>query len=233
MFTRIIGAAVGLVLALPASGAVLPADLIEVTGADTYITRDTESGLDWLDVNLTKSISFNSLVGGAALSNGGVLNGLNPITGFANPFRHATQIELIALYTNAGIPEIDAGFTEGNFGPVNILKALLSPTGNGGQSTEFLQGIVSPSSNGAHPFGILQECLSVGANCSGAVGSGAFFSGLALSGTGEFDDDATNSAIGHFLVRDTSVVPVPAALPLFLTALAGLGLVARRQARRA
>ncbi len=36
---------------------------------------------------------------------------------------------------------------------------------------------------------------------------------------------------GYIVEYDTAVVPVPAALPLFATALAGLGLLARRRRR--
>ena len=43
------------------------ADLIEVdllTSNDAFITRDTDTGLDWLDVTLTRDHSVNEVLGG-------------------------------------------------------------------------------------------------------------------------------------------------------------------------
>lgn len=218
---------VGLFMVSPAFCAILPIDLSDAPGVDSFLTYDSATELDWLDVDQTKGTSFNSLVSGVAKF--AALNGKNPVTDFG--FRHATQIELTTLFQNAGIPDINDGFTALNFEPVNNLKALLGQTGNGDGPSEFLQAVTALSTSaGSHSFSIVQECRSLGINCSVAVSeTGTFTSALAGTNLGEIDDDIANLAVGHFLVRHHAVVPVPATLPLFLTALAGFVFVTLRR----
>ena len=160
-----VGAVVGLTLTGPASGAVLhTADLIEVAGIDTFITRDTLSGLDWLDVNLTVNTSFIDITNGTATF--ASLGGLNPVTDLG--FRHATKAELSTLFSSASIPNVNAGLTALNFAPVNALMALLGPTFTLAGPTDKTQGFLADLSTTNRAFGLLRECISNGP-CPGAT----------------------------------------------------------------
>lgn len=59
------------------------------------ITRDTQSGLDWLDVTLSTGYSYNQVI--EQLGDGGAFEG----------FRHATEAELVDLFEHSGL-DIDA-----------------------------------------------------------------------------------------------------------------------------
>lgn len=222
------------VAAVRADAVILAADLPDLLGADTFLTRDTDSNLDWLDVNLTRDTSFDALTSGAATFTS--LGGFNPITDFG--FRHASLAELSTLLSNAGIPDVDSGFTALNFAPVNALSTLLSPTGSNGQITEFLKGITSfVAAPGIHTYGILQICQSTGPNCSLDISPiGAFFSGLAGTSLNNIADGMADAATGHYLVRDTpppvdppTAISEPTTIALLCAGLVGLGFARRRR----
>jgi hypothetical protein len=82
-------AAFALAFSSLATAALISVDDVTL-GADS-ITRDTLSGLEWLDINLTfhtSSLDINS-----QLSSGGLYDG----------FRRATTTELIAFLDHAGV----------------------------------------------------------------------------------------------------------------------------------
>jgi hypothetical protein len=229
-------AAIGLA-ALPvhhANAALIAVDLAEIAGADTYLTRDTASGLEWLDVNLTVNTSFSSIAGGAAIANGGALHGLNPLTGagFAsNPFRHATLAEFLTLLSNAAIPDLDAGFTNANYAPTGDLLALI---GNSSFSTSFvsaagfLADVVPPF--GQHASATLAICASSHPGCTGAgIAAGPEFSGQVVT-TLTIGAGAMHPNVAHFLVRSApSAIPEPASAVLMIGALAALTGLRRRR----
>ncbi|MDX1410273.1 MAG: hypothetical protein R3330_19115, partial [Saprospiraceae bacterium] len=66
------------------------------------ITTDSETGLDWLDLGLStgKTVAYVS----SQFGTGGAYDG----------FRHATRAEVLTLFHNAGIPDIDTGATTAN-----------------------------------------------------------------------------------------------------------------------
>ena len=72
------------------------ADLLEIdlyTSGDKLITRDTGTGLDWLDLTATQGRSVNEV--------------LADFGGFVSAgFRYATPVEVEALFTSASIPYI-------------------------------------------------------------------------------------------------------------------------------
>jgi len=57
---------------------------------DGLITRDTESGLDWLDVSLTANQTYDEVQTGIWYQRG---------------FRHATKPEIEELFIHAGTPD--------------------------------------------------------------------------------------------------------------------------------
>ncbi len=68
--------------------------LDSVWGSDT-LTRDTDSGLEWLDVTLTRGLSYNQVI--AKLGSGGEFEG----------FRYALTAELDQLISNFGITSVN------------------------------------------------------------------------------------------------------------------------------
>jgi hypothetical protein len=114
-------------------------------GVDTVaLTHDTASGLDWLDVRLTTNQTYDQVRTGAY---------------YAMGFRHATQAELQALFTQAGLVDdwFDVSFTQ----PAEALSLvdLLGATINNASSkrtlallgTDQLGQDVTPNT---HPVGV-------------------------------------------------------------------------------
>jgi hypothetical protein len=102
-------AAVILAVGVAAGIAATPAHAVLVheglfTPGDQFVARDTDSGLQWLDLRLTLGLSYNAVVGGAL---GPFAPALPPGGWYALGFRHATVAQVTTLYTNAGavIPE--------------------------------------------------------------------------------------------------------------------------------
>lgn len=79
-------------------------------------TLDPDSGLVWLDVNLTTNRSFADIA--LEFGPGGDFEG----------FRHATSQEVIGLFTNALIPNINFGYGVPNAVPANNLLLLVGFT---------------------------------------------------------------------------------------------------------
>lgn len=81
------------------------------TPGDALITRDADTGLDWLDVSATSGLSFNDII-----SNVGGWTSLG--------FRHATATEVCALLSaHAAVP--DSGCPTGNVAVTNRNTAVL------------------------------------------------------------------------------------------------------------
>jgi len=79
-------------------------------------TLDPNTGLEWLDVNLTTNRSFSDI--SLEFGPGGDFEG----------FRHATPQELVTLFTNALIPSINFGYGVPNAVPANSLLLLIGWT---------------------------------------------------------------------------------------------------------
>lgn len=243
-------AAAGLYLGIAAIGltavssnnahAVLTAeDLPEIVGLDTFLTRDPATNLDWLDVNLTRSLSFDDITGGAPVTDAGsALFGLNPINGAefaANPFRHATVAELLTLFVSAAIPNPESGLIAANFASVTSLIALLGRTDDNASGTLRIssKGFLSdePFTN-IRNIGFLLACRSESpTNCSVPSGTGQFFFGLTdttlVSPSGD-----TDTADAHFLVRTSpsaAAVSEPASVVLMIGGLAAMAGMRRRR----
>jgi hypothetical protein len=109
---RVLHAILLLALCGHASAALVSADYVTGSG-DGWITQDSSTGLEWLDVPLTAGQSLNEVRSGTWISNG---------------FRYATKSEVLALYRNAGTP--DDGFDVSETYPAETLELvrLLGPT---------------------------------------------------------------------------------------------------------
>jgi hypothetical protein len=116
-----------LLVGLAASSLAARAELISLDspfGAGT-VTLDTETGLQWLDLDITAGRSFNDISG--ELGVGGEFEG----------YRFATTDEVLDLWTHAGIPDITfegpieaTDFTAANLEPAQALVGLIGVTLN-------------------------------------------------------------------------------------------------------
>jgi uncharacterized repeat protein (TIGR01451 family) len=154
------------------------------TAGDNLITRDTTSGLDWLDLTQTANRSYNDV--SSQLGTGGQFAG----------FRYATQAEVTALFSQFGLP---FGFTPMS----NALHAgaqsfhaffgtlVAFDTNLQAARTEGLYEPNSPTP-GSHPrIGVLLT------STQGGTSTGA-----------HLDSDA-NAIYGSYLVRPAILVPLP------------------------
>lgn len=95
-----------------ASASLLSID--SATWGQGAITRDTESGLDWLDLTMTVNRSYVDISSNLA-------------TEFID-FRYATREEVFTLFRHAGIPDINVPETVENYAPVTALMNLVGVT---------------------------------------------------------------------------------------------------------
>lgn len=113
------GAVLGLAVFLLLGSRSSPGALVSVNspqfGADT-LTRDTATGLEWLDLTVTLNRSFNNV--SARLAPGRLYDG----------FRYATLEEVEALWAGAGITDRSGGFSSANVAGVMQLVALMGET---------------------------------------------------------------------------------------------------------
>lgn len=231
MLTKLMAAVFGLVLV---TGTIAPSNAaitlvnesslnsLGVPQDGSNITRDLTNKLDFLDWTLTVNRSVNG-VKANLLGPGQLLAG----------WRFATRTDLRGLAASAGLhPDCYAAvynlcFDQGRPAPISpafdaLFTAMgtvqdegVDEEGNGGRTTNFNFFL-----NGDLVQGNMDQFYF-----SGDVGM--FFNLVALNFPSA---DLSNPFIGNALVRQ-SPVPIPAALPLFITALAGLGIMARRRAK--
>jgi hypothetical protein len=191
-----LGVALGLGLASPADAALVEVDL-DIPG-DGLITRDTDSGLDWLDLKVTSGLSYDDVSGGAG---GWITDG----------WRYAVSGELCELLQThafffAPCPSVLVATSDGD--QVTGLIALLSET--------------DPIANGARTIGLFDD-----GDPTPTVGiSSVTYSGLQDRSLWDVVVDDQGSSffdltIGSWLVRpspavsvDTSAPPIPALVTL-------------------
>lgn len=197
-----------LLLCGTARAELIPIDLI--SAGDQLITRDTATGLDWLDLTATLNLSVQELRGGAG-------------SWLASGFHFASSEQVRALFLNS-----DPGNVEINTG--------LNPTspGNlvGAQRLLNLMGVTHPGPSG-NDFDIL------GNGIAGVGEPGAGFAHFAVYGTnweatvgyffvpdGVAPTTFKDAEVGSFLVR-VSAVPEVSQVWLFALGLAGVALGTR------
>ncbi len=192
-----------------ASAAIISTD--RLAAGDNLITRDTVSGLDWLDLTETNNLSYD------------YVNGQLGVGGQFAGFRYATGIEVVALWDNFGI-NLSAGQPTGitSMDPnVEVAVSFLGNTYNEFNPGRYLYGVDGLTSD----FYIdITERRRLGAIIRGDNLTTRYH---AIDGDGR---PTSLSAVwlGSYLVQ-TSVVPVPAAVWLFGSGLIGLIGFARRK----
>jgi hypothetical protein len=170
------------------------------------ITRDTSSGLDWLDLTVTTNRSFNDI--SAQLGVGGQFEG----------FRYATTAEISAMWTSAGIVDITtqgplhgSNWTAANYDAAQTLAGLFGVTVTlpGGVASEGFTADEVPGNPSLHIVGEINICtLANGCPLTGAQTHTA----LASLGPNQKDLVTPFTFAGHFLVRvpaDTDADGIP------------------------
>lgn len=186
--------------------------VIDFNDNGTY-TTDTISGLDWLDVTATVNQSYDYV--STQFGVGGTYEG----------WRYATGTEfnfLVSNYTNTPILPTYYGEVVHAETLIDGLIGLLGVTADLSGEYDYTRGLIADL-NIRPTYRTLALLIDNDRTSDGADISKAHDHYSILSGRSE-------SYVGSYLVRETvSPVPVPAALPLFGSALAVLGLFRRRQ----
>lgn len=179
---------------------------------DSLLTYDTSTGLEWLDLTLTKGVSYNE-----------VLSGFDGFT-TSQGFRYATVNEVSGLFSNAGVAQTSWVWGYWNFNNPGYLA---------NSSLVSLLGLTYPFDGlSTYSFG-LNESNTLGGQGShdyAMVGYNNHADYVASLAIGTLNDSTNSPNVGSFLVRDVSTVPVPSAIWMFLTGFVGLlGLIRHKQ----
>ena len=168
------------------------------------ITVDTDSGLEWLDINLSTGFSYTAIL--PELS-GGMFDG----------FRLATDEEVVELWVNAGIPVINNVGSPLNVSPVQaLLNDFIGSTSvENGNPQAF--GFTADIANGAVSRATLDFFFENG-NPNYLASADIGTQGLGTSFPG----------FGAWLVRDRAAIPEPGSFYLVMLALGMLGWSQRR-----
>lgn len=185
-------ALVGLTLSLSSNAAII--DL-------GSITRDTSTGLDWLDLSETLNLSYDDVV--AEMANGGNYEG----------WRYATKEEVMLLWENFGVQS--DYFHTNNQEYMNFLNTVSLLGNTLGDTSEI------------YDYGVLGLTGTVNSNYEDAVFSFSVGHLTTNDYATKHYSNATNwfymnepiLGAGSYLVRS---VPIPTAVWLFGSALVGL-----------
>ncbi|MET0052424.1 MAG: hypothetical protein ABW095_15290 [Candidatus Thiodiazotropha sp.] len=175
-------------------------------------TTDTDTGLTWLDVNRTSDWSHNQV--SQYLGDG------NALAGYSD-WRYATSAELNTLLGHFGLNAVSG--LQGNTHAQQDNDLLLSAMTLLGITRDFGNG------RGADLTGLLGDVNSDnGAATTYWVATLHYNSppsnAFSQLHSGNQSGSTSHTNMGSFLVR-TSPVPIPAALPLFASALGLFGLL--------
>ena len=188
------------------------------TGA---ITRDTDQGLDFLDLTFSTNRSYYDVSGN--LGPGGDFEG----------FRYATQTEIAAFINNYGFtPTVFPGQNSRSPAFVDTLSGLMELiwTPDNTSWRNVVSGISSSRASGLPDFFVRRfELWDVN---HAQVTQYSYYNWDQVDASAALQKGAEGPEYGSFLVQDSPVVPEPATLAIWGT-LSALGLVAARRRRGA
>ena len=161
------------------------------------ILQDTSTGLEWLNLNKTSNLSYNTVF--SNLGPGGMFEG----------FRYANLDDIGTLFADANIPDIDQT-TTANFQPVS----------------DFMQHDIGQLFGSAACFCEVSEALNAqslatGTHSFSVLETHAIFSGTAIRADGQANDNVMSPYTGSFIIRDTASVPEPRSFALLIGAALG------------
>jgi hypothetical protein len=201
-----------------ANATLISVDLIQGSG-DGLITRDTESGLDWLDLTTTANQTYDQVRNGSWYQAG---------------FRHALQSEVQTLFTHAGMPDQSSTAYPAEAQALVQLLGATFPPGEGGSvrtagftGTDFFGNTVTTAT---HPIGIRFDALRGKVDYLNIESIPLVIGQAHFSGDQPFSDEAF-PFYGSFLITP-SPVPIPGAAILFATGVIGLVGLWKRNERR-
>lgn len=165
------------------------------------LTRDTVSGLDWLDLTLSINRTFID-----------VSSQFGP-SGDFDGFRYATNAEIADFWTAAGIPDIGS-MTAANIAPAQNLMDLIG-------STSFQVGI----GDGREALAIGANAFR--SDLDGVIFGGPTIKAVVA----DFQSGNAATTVGHWLVRENAAAAVPEPSSLALLIIGGVSclLVNRRR----
>ena len=172
---------------------------------DGLLTLDTSTGLDWLNLTLTKGVSYNDVFSG--------FNGFTTIFGFS----YATVAEVGQLIS-------DAGVVQGN---IWGYWDFSNPYYLASYSLANQLGITYPFDGlSTYAIGVTGMTNSQGTHELAVIGYNNHADSISFQDVGSTGDSSSNISYGSFLVRDSaplpSTIPEPSQILLFGAGLAGL-----------
>jgi len=209
-------AATALILSTSVNSAIVSTDW--QNAGDNLITLDTVSGLEWLDLTETSSMSYDDVT--AQLGVGGAYEG----------FRYATDTEVISLWSNFGVDlsqdapsspyHIGVTVDPGIVDAATILKNYVDQ----GAETYRAVGITGTMS-------LPNYYAVLGAEFTGFNTQHSYYyeEGHEDVFFDVFRDQRVNTVGSYLVVGTPTTVPVPAAVWLFGSGLIGLVGFARRK----
>ena len=170
------------------------------TEGDNLITYDDVTGFSWLDLTVTKGMSYHEVT--VQLGLGGQFAG----------FRYATNSEVIELWENFNIQLASGNTILSTITDLNIQTATQLLGDTGAPSLTYLTA----------SHGLTTDTATPGTHS--VLGAGLFEEGVASSyksqykidGYEYFNSNTTNLSVGSYLIAtDVTSVPLPATVLLF------------------
>jgi len=185
-------------LSQPSNAALIDMDW-NATG-DAALMLDTTTGLKWLDLSVTANQSYNNVI--TQLQQGGAYD----------VFRYATQTEVLALWTQAGIS--DTNFTWTVNGEWQSVKALADRLGT--------SVLFDPVGVATHTIGMVEGGSVLNINQRWAMELSYYPDGLQVRTSSNNYVLDTSFASVHYSSYLVQAVPIPASVWLFVSGLLGL-----------
>ena len=180
---------------------------------DALITKDTVSGLEWLDLTVTSGLTYDAVF--AELGVGGDYEG----------WAFASESQLNSLWSAFG-----------GAGPYTVQSPIHNQAFDNGLLTTW--GILNAHQISSESFFLWDNVPSSGTHSRGRVldfDFSGYFDGIIISVGAKDDAVSAGTGTGSALVRDinaptsSAVVPEPSIIALFSLGLVGLGFARRKR----